>query len=267
MAVLNFQVDKTKCIKCEECVKDCSNFTLEMGEDGFPKSIKNDCFNCQHCLAICPTGAISSCNKKPEDSFTVKNLPTPQEVEALIKMRKSCRRFKNENVELEKIEKLVDIINWAPTGCNYRGLHLSVVSKKEKMDEIRNDLYSCLKKMLEKNPNDPLLNSRKGAILSGSDFVFRNAPHMIAVSVDKNSPCKDADPFIALSYMELYAKSLGLGTLWCGLGFWTVPNCKEIIEKLQIPNGFELGYIMLFGNPTPDYKRAIQPVKYKVTMI
>ncbi len=49
---------------------------------------------------------------------------------------------------------------------------------------------------------------------NGIDFVYRGAPAMIAVSVNisKTIPgCENAEPIIALSYLDLYAQSLGRG--------------------------------------------------------
>jgi hypothetical protein len=59
------------------------------------------CWRCQHCLAVCPVGAISIFDKKPENS-----LPLPPDemrtyMEQLITSRRSCRRFLDKNVELE----------------------------------------------------------------------------------------------------------------------------------------------------------------------
>jgi Fe-S-cluster-containing hydrogenase component 2 len=57
-----------------------------------------ECWRCQHCLAVCPQGAISIFGKKPEDSLP----PAPKEMgeymEQLIVNRRSCRRFLDQNV-------------------------------------------------------------------------------------------------------------------------------------------------------------------------
>jgi len=158
-------------------------------------------------------------------------------------------------------------MNWVPTGCNYRGLHFSVVEDLETMEKLRSELLKSLKIVLSEQELRGVIAKRKDAILRGEDVVFRNAPHMIVVSVDQNSPCKEIDPIIALSYFELYAQSLGLGTLWCGLGFWLIPYCSSVVEKLKIPQNYEIAYVMLFGNPNVSYQRSIQPDKYEITTV
>jgi len=267
MERLNFKVDKNKCIKCGLCIKDCSRLVLQNDGNGYPHTETEACFGCQHCMAICPVGAISVFNQNPENVFASANMPSPESIETLIKMRRSCRNYKEENIDKEKMEKLKDILNWVPTGVNYRGLHFTFVENKETMDEIRSKLLNNLKSYAQNHKGDKLSYIYEQSVKSGKSVVLRNAPHMVVVSVDEDSPCKEIDPIIALSYFELYAQSLGLGTLWCGLGYWTIPNCKNIVDMFNLPENYEIAYVMLFGNPNVHYKRSIQPQKYSITSI
>lgn len=264
---LNFQVDKNKCIKCGQCIKDCSTCNIKFDDDGYPFAIENTCFGCQHCLAICPVGAISVFDKNPENSAPNRQAVNPDDMMNLIENRRSCRHYKQENVNPETIEKLKNMLNWVPTGCNFKNLHFSIIENKDKMQNIREKLYAKLKFLLKFMPVKGRLKAYKSAILSGNDMILRNAPHMIVVSVNKNAPCKNIDPIIALSYFELYAQTLGLGTLWCGLAYKTLPFCKEIMKELEIPNTHEMAYVMLFGNPDVRYQRGIQPNYYNIISI
>jgi len=265
MPKLNFKADKNKCIKCGLCVRDCSRSVIKTDKNGYPYTETDECFGCQHCMAICPVGAISVFDKDPDNSFSKAGMP--DDLDTLIKMRRSCRKYKAENINREKLEKLKDILNWVPTGCNHRGLHFTFVENKETMDDIRSKLLDFLKEYAENNNTGRLSSLYEESVKSGENVVLRNAPHMVVVSVDKNSPCKEIDPIIALSYFELYAQSLGLGTLWCGLGYWTLPYCKNIVEMFNIPQNYEIAYVMLFGNPDVHYARSIQPQKYNITEI
>ena len=62
-----------------------------------------------------------------------------------------------------------------------------------------------------------------------------------------------------MSYFELYAQSLGLGTLWCGLFIWSLLAMPEFLERLGVPEGYVPGYAMMFGNTGLNYPRATQP--------
>ena len=265
MSNINFIVDEKKCIKCGLCAKDCIAKAIQLKE--FPTIDENKCYKCQHCFAICPVGAISILDKNPNNSHTNKTLPKANELENLIKMRRSCRNFKQDNVKREQIEKLKDILNYIPTGCNYRGLHFSLVDSIDSMNEIRKDLQENLEKLVMDGCDKPMIMAQKDRILNKEDIILRNAPHMIVVSVDKNAPCKNYDPIIALSYFEIFAQSLGISTLWCGLAYWLIPYCQKTYNKLQIPNNYELSYVMLFGYPDVEYQRSIQPNEYKINII
>ena len=84
---------------------------------------------------------------------------------------------------------------------------------------------------------------------------------MIVVSSPINAPCANIDPVIALSYFELYAQSMNIGTCWCGLAYAMLRIFPELCEHLEIPAGYKVGYVMLFGPTHAKYPRATQPEK------
>ena len=101
-------------------------------------------------------------------------------------------------------------------------------------------------------------------ILAGRDVIFRGAPHLIAVSSKADSPCPEIDPVIALSYFELYAQTLGVGTTWCGLAAGAFKVFPKLRQRIGVPDGYELGYVMLFGPTSLKYPRATQPGKVRL---
>jgi len=268
MTNLNFTVDKEKCIKCGLCVKDCIFQIIETDDSGYP-CVRNEsnCIACQHCFAVCPNGAISVFNKNSSEGEICFDKPSPEQLENLIKIRRSCRHYKQENVDEETLKKLKNILNYVPTGVNFRGLHFSIVEDKDKMANLKEKLYQKLRFFLKFIPLKGTINRYKKAILSGEDVIFRNAPHMIVVSADKKAPCANIDPIIALSYFEMYAQSLGLGTLWCGLAFATMPLSKDLMKELNIPKNYKLSYVMLFGYQNVSYSRPVKPDNYKIDIV
>ena len=101
-------------------------------------------------------------------------------------------------------------------------------------------------------------------ILGGKDVVYRNAPHMIIAATPKNAPCKEADPWIALSYFDLYAQSLGVGSCWCGFAVHAFKWNPKLKKRLQLPPGYKIGAILLFGPPAVTYARATKPVNFNL---
>ena len=54
-----------------------------------------------------------------------------QDLERLIKGRRSIRQWKNQDVPEEMLEKAVELATWAPNGGNYQGWRFVVVKNKE----------------------------------------------------------------------------------------------------------------------------------------
>lgn len=271
MNCLNLVIDESKCIHCGLCAKDCVAGVLAQENDNIPHITENGekrCIACQHCMAICPTGALSIFGKNPEDSEKVRNI-NPDDLLNLIKSRRSYRHYKSENLDKETMDKLKNMLNWVPTGCNNHRLHFAFIDDISVMNDFRSYVTSTLIKILTKTPMKPILDKfgkYKEAFLNGEDVIFRGAPHLIVACTPVDAPCADVDPIIALSYFELYAQSLGVGTVWCGFAEICLKMFPELCQQLQIPDGYKASYVMLFGPRDVKYTRAIQPTPYTISI-
>lgn len=264
MEALNFKVDEQKCIHCGLCAKDCVAKVIELNENKNPyASAPQRCIGCQHCLAICPVGAISVFGKNPDDSDKI-YAQNPDMILNLIKSRRSDRNFKQENVDADKLNKLKDMLSWVPTGCNYHALKFHFIDDIEVMNEFRAHVNNKIINALTKKPIKAVAENFSHytkMILNGEDVIFRGAPHMLVVSNSLKAPCAKEDAVIALSYFELYAQSLGIGTCWCGFGQTCMMLFPELSEYLEIPEGYKSNYVILFGPKNVNYSRTTQPLK------
>ncbi len=260
-------IDKEKCVRCGLCISDCLSGCIAFDKENYPEMAdESRCISCQHCMAICPTGALSFNGKNPENSEPVDY----NEILRLIKSRRSVRQYKEEEISSENMQKLKEMLPYIPTGCNAHSLHFSIVETKSAMNVIRKRVNELLVKTLSYKVISPLLDkfSRyKNALINGEDVIFRDAPHMIVVSSSVTAPCATVDPIIALSYFELYAQHLGVGTCWCGFAEACLKFFPEICDMLEIPSGYKPVYVMLFGMPKVKYQRTIQPEPYKIAEI
>jgi hypothetical protein len=85
-------------------------------------------------------------------------------------------------------------------------------------------------------PGSEFFDSILDAWDNGQDIVFRHAPHILIVSSPDYVPSPEPDAVIALSYFELLAQSVGLGTTWCNLAEWAVASIiPDMKRKLNIP--------------------------------
>lgn len=268
----NIYINKEKCIRCGACINDCMTYTLERDEEDFPRIADTEesrCISCQHCFAICPTGAITF-NGVFSDETTAPKFAAPEDVLNLIQSRKSIRQFTTEEISELDFTRIKAMLPYIPTGCNYNSLHFSFVESKSAMDEIRSYVNKKILKMVSNKYTAKYAGKFakfKAAFENGEDIIFRNAPHMIVVSSKLSAPCANVDPIIALSYIELYAQSLGLGTCWCGFA----QACFKILPKLsnmvEIPDGYKPVYVMLLGNPAVKYQRLTLPETFPIAEI
>jgi len=262
--MLQFKVDKDLCIQCGECVKDCLWGVIEMDDyPSIPADREAKCIECQHCLAVCPTGAVSILGKNPEDSLPLKNaLPAPEAMERLVMGRRSTRRYKKEGLDPEFIHHLLEVTSHAPTAVNQRNTVLTVVDDAEAMERLRKELTAAALKATHEG-RIPTGMERIGDYIlgceDGTDIIFRNAPHLLIASAPAGTYAPMADCHIALSYFELLANSHGIGTVWNGIAKAILTAVlPEFAVRLGIPENHQIVCVMSFGKPAVKYHRTVQ---------
>ena len=265
-------VNKEKCIHCGLCIKDCFIVCLGFNEDKIPvylPGMEQNCAGCQHCMTVCPKGALSFGGIDP-DSLLKTVFADPDDVLGMIKSRRSVRSYKQKDVPAETIEKIKEMLSYPPTGGNLDNLHFTIVGSAEKMDEIRKATYDAFAVLSSDSPLYQLKGFVDASVAAGRDIVYAGAPAMIACAVHKSmfAPgCDTVDPIIALSYFELYAASLGLGTLWDDFAVTTVNAIPEVYEKLEIPEDYKLAFILPFGEPAVKYPRVPEKNTHSIKVI
>ena len=141
------RIDESKCLKCKACVKDCIVKVLTIGENGFPHVRPEDerfCINCQHCLAVCPVGAVECHDVTAEQAVPIGPLPTAQTMMNLLCQRRSIRQYKQEDLDSETMDTLVKSLAWTPTGCNDHRLFFAVVRHRTEMDFFRDKMVNSM---------------------------------------------------------------------------------------------------------------------------
>ena len=258
-------IDKSKCSACGACIRDCVVHVLTKGADGYPVSQEKDeefCLNCQHCLAVCARGAVTCNDVGFGDTLDVGQIPDGRALAELLRQRRSIRQWRDDPIPDEVWTRLVDTLAWMPTGCNDHRLHFTIVRDRAKMDLYRREVLRTLQKILRSRIPQllfPKFRRYMDEVMRGDDIVFRNAPCMIIAATPKNAPCREADPWIALSYFDLLARANGLGTCWSGFAVHAFKLMRGIRRTLNIPSGYEVGAVLLFGVPAVEYPRVPHP--------
>ncbi len=262
--MIDFRVDKDLCVGCGECVADCPAMIIEMtGEiPAIAPEKEARCIGCRHCLAVCPSGAVSILGEQPKDDPAFgRDFPSPASLLSLIKGRRSVRRYRKTPVDKERLAVLMDAVLHAPTAKNVRDGAFLLVDDPAVMDEIRSRCRQGIANALEKPDMPPRFAADADyyrlVLASDKDPVFRGAPHMLVSCYNANNVWGRDNCYIALSYFELLAQSMGLGTVWCGRA-WQVFTyaAPDVLTDLGLPGDQRPGYVMLFGLPDVTYHRA-----------
>ncbi len=160
-----------------------------------------------------------------------------------IEARRSVRRYLDRPVEHAMLEQVARAGILAPSGMNLQPWQVRVVENKEWIDGVT-DLFK------KANPDQV----KRDAHFKN---MFRNAPNIICVATPDGQPSVDAG--LMGENMMLAAQSLGLGT--CCLGgpvrfLNTTDACKPYLDKLQLPEGYSICYILAVGYPdeSPEAK-------------
>ncbi len=257
------KIDKALCVHCAECVKDCVCHIIVLGPDGVP-SIPNapeeGCLECQHCLAVCPTGALSIFDLDPKESIPLKKerLPSGEQMHVLLRGRRSVRRFLDEPISAEELAPLLATVAHAPTGCNARALIFSVVEGRAavvRLIEKINLLIDRAEKERELPGFVKMLRDqyRKNNV----DDLFRGAPYILIAAPGENAVCGPEDAVIALSYFELLAQTNNIGTTWCGYLPMLLRHLPEARPLFGLAPD-QYFYAMVFGRPAVRYARTTQ---------
>ena len=137
MNTLNLKIDKDKCIKCAKCTNDCITSAIKQGDDGYPVEINPAyCISCQHCLMVCPVGALSMFDKDPSNSSKIENKVKEEDLFNLIQSRRSIRKFKGDQIPMETLEEILKCGTYAPNCKSKQSARIVVVRNRDTIEAI-----------------------------------------------------------------------------------------------------------------------------------
>lgn len=269
-----FQIDESKCKRDGFCVSDCPMGIIEMKtKESFPSPVSRAdelCIKCGHCVAVCPHEAISLNWLKPQDCAPIsKDLaPSWEQTSYLMRSRRSIRKYRNKPVDREILNDLIEVASHAPTAHNSQPVNWLVIEKKEDMQALAAIVIDWMKFMLQAQPDFAKVMHFDRVVAAwamGLDRVLRDAPHMIIAHALSNFPPSQAACTIALTYMELYAPTKGLGTCWAGY-FNAAANFFDPMKRaLSLPAGHQTFGALMIGYPRNPYHRIPTRNEPKVT--
>lgn len=145
------------------------------------------------------------------------------EFDQLLEERYSVRKFSDQKVEKEKIDKILEAARIAPTAVNYQPQRILVVEDPDNLAK--------LKECTRYHFHAPL-----AMILCYDKTVSWKDMH--------NRECGEVDVSIVATYMMLKLFDLGLGSTYVG-SF----DYKELIKQFNIPENYVPVMILPIGYP------------------
>jgi len=205
-----------------------------------------------------------------------------QELEGLIKGRRSIRNWKKVAVPDELIQKAVELATWAPNGGNYQGWRFIIVKRKEMIEKIADAVQSVSDKIASwpeaMSWQEDVKRYQKNA------SFFRNAPACIGVfsggyqsPMDKvlmiresfdpeakeilgfrrSAPTAVQSTAAAVTTMLLAFHHMGLGAVWL---VSPIQAKKEIETILKVESGMDLICLVAVGYPDESPQKDRKPV-------
>jgi nitroreductase len=206
-----------------------------------------------------------------------------QDLEKLIKGRRSIRKWKEQEVPDDLLKKAVELGTWAPNGGNYQGWRFVVVKQKEMIEKLANAVQSVADKIASwpeaVSWQEDVDRYRKNA------SFFRNAPVCIGVfsgvyqspmdkvlvareSFDReakeilgfrrSAPTAIQSSAAAVTTMLLAFQQMGLGAVWL---VSPIQAKKEIEAILKVPSNMDLICLIAVGYPDESPQKERRPVE------
>lgn len=187
------------------------------------------------------------------------------EVFSCMATRHSTRKFKEEPVPQEVLDKVIEAGRQAPSGKHKNQSRFIVIRKKEVLQEIIALVQQEFAKMEVTPENDDNFGGAIRAAKKGGYVFMYNAPVLIVVANKRDYGNKYADVSCAMQNMMLAANALDLGSCWINQLRWLQDNpvLRAYLQKLGMAEDEEVCASLSIGYPdTPDGLpgRRVMPV-------
>jgi nitroreductase/NAD-dependent dihydropyrimidine dehydrogenase PreA subunit len=276
-------IDVATCVGCGRCVETCptSFLTLQSG-----KAIVTGerCIACGQCEAVCPTEAVKvSALEACVGGYTTFQInqewvpygkPDLATLVALMRSRRSCRRFLDTPVDLARLQDLAQIGASAPSGTNCQPWTFTILPERAAVLKLSAEILAFFTR-LNKVARLPFIRwfsrdlqtyyckhyaSIEKALKeweeTKKDKLFFNAPAIILVGCKPGASTPAEDALLAAQNILLAAHAMGLGTCLIGFATAALKRDTNIQKRLGIPADETIYAVIAIGTPDRSYCRV-----------
>jgi ferredoxin len=268
-AVNHVVVDQERCLHDGFCVSVCPVSVLELEATlvgAVPTSSQgNRCIRCGHCVSVCRAGALALTFLPRSDLRPMNTAYTisPEQAEQLLQARRSIRRYRDKLVPREIIARALDSARFAPSGVNRQPVAWTVVSGLDAVHRLAAGVLEWARTLVEqKHPLAERFGFARFLVAweKGEDLILRHAPHVVLAHTPASDPTGPGSATIAVTYFQIAAEALGLGTCWAGYLQIAVSMSPAVVKLAGIPEGRQAHAATLLGYAKHEYV-AIPPRK------
>ena len=174
---------------------------------------------------------------------------------ATIYQRRAVRKYKDNPVDRELIDQIIDAGRMAPSAMNHQLWKFYVLTDRK--------LIEALSPLIVKVANKVLSWAHGLDKSKTTDIIFHNAPVVIFITAPKKSQWAALDVGMCCQNMMLAAKSLGLDTCPVGLAKFLEKTDKISILGMSPSEQIQLALILGYGDEKPAvHERKKDNVKY-----
>lgn len=277
------RIDREKCTGCSSCTVVCPHKILAV-EEKTAVLLEGPCMQCGHCQAACPVQAVTVELPDRLGLLTIREKENsrqevlPEELVHLMRMRRSCRNYTANPVDLAALQDLVKIGTTAPSGTNSQPWEFVILPTRDALIHLGN-LTGAYYKKLNQQAANPILRflarlfyqdvlgkyyrnyylSVKDAVNrweeTGEDLLFHGATSAILVTVDTSASCPVEDGMLATQNILLAAESMDIGSCLIGFVVEAAKRDKNIGKALGIAPGHRLCSVIALGRKNEHYCR------------
>jgi nitroreductase len=251
-----------------------------MARDEVSVAAEERCIVCGHCVAVCPTQAISHGGLSgPCDMLDEGLTVDPRCLMQLIRSRRSVRAYRDEPVSDADLAALIEAARYAPTAHNAQPWQFIVIRDRGKLARIaesvvcymesrlhdlagrgrREALAAALSPEAVERLRDmaPTFRAVVSAQRAGRDIIFRGAPALIVIHTPRSAGFGAEDAHYAAANIMLMAHGIGLGTCLVGFLVATARSSREVAAEVGLPAEHDMGAALVVGHPEHRYHRIV----------
>lgn len=284
-------IDSERCKKDGLCAMICPVGVIQQDEKVTVPKISDEhvahCIACGHCMAICRHGAISHSEfpATTVQAIPFEQMPKAEQVQMLLRTRRSIRAFRDKPVPKDTIETIIDGARFAPSGHNSQSTEFLVVQDKAVLNKVSAIVIEYLKFEIKRFANPlfrtvalaadrdvaesglheiPRFKQMVQVFESGADPILNDAPVLLAFHARRTVGFGDVNAQLALQNASLVAHALGIGHFYTG---WVLAPCRAPMAQawnrrmpnlLGIPPDNNLYGALALGYPIPKFKNMIE---------